>query len=196
MSKVGAIEFPRTDIVVNRPVALSNSTSILAGKIVLSGDYFGLLDHTVDTSGQLRGLVINNIMRVDKKAGGGLIIATGDAIKFTQVAGEDWYEVQKAGAGDTVHGYAMEAAGATSTDILIKGPLEPPFALFGEAAGDTIAAEILALLTGATAGQVLVADGANGVQLTSFAIPVADGGANEILKTDGAEAVTWQVDAT
>lgn len=128
MSDVGNVEFPRTDIVVNRPITLTNSTSISAGKIVASGPFFGLLQDSVTVSGQLRGLVINNIMRVDKKNGGGTdTIADGEEITFSQVAGQDWYEAVQAVALDPIHAYALEARIDGDTDVLIKGPLEPPF---------------------------------------------------------------------
>jgi hypothetical protein len=124
---VGNVENPNPCILPQRVITLSDSTSILAGNIVKSGPHFGMLQDSVTTSGQKRGLVMNQIMRILAKSGTGTEISDGAAITLTQVTDEDWYQAELAGEGDEIHGYAMEAKAAGGTDVKIKGPLPAPF---------------------------------------------------------------------
>lgn len=193
MSDVGSVEYPTENILPNRPMSLGNGDgTALAGEVVASGPFFGLLQDNA-SNGDVRGLVVHAVMRIRKTTAA---IADNDPLTFvanpTGTKNDVW--VRKAVAGEAIHAYALELAAQDTTDILVVGPLVPPYALVGEAGGDAFAAALLATVTGATAGQILVADGANDVELTDYAVPTADGALNEILKTDGAAAVTWQAD--
>lgn len=193
MSKVGSVEYPTENILPKRPLTLGNGDNkALAGEIVASGPFFGLLQDNANT-GDARGLVIHAVMRVKKTTPA--IADNAPLLCIVNPTGtKNDYWMRTAVAGEEINAYSLELAAEDTTDVLILGPLPPPYDLVGEAAGEAFAAILLALATGATQGQILVMNGSNSAELTSFAIPVVDGANTEILKTDGSEAVTWATD--
>jgi hypothetical protein len=124
---------------------------------------------------------------VRKKAGTAWVV--GDPITFEAVAGKDYLAADVATAGQAIHAYATVAADAGDVLGQIVGPFLPPYGVVGTMA------DILAALTGAPAGSIVVADGTGGISVTTYQIPLADGAAGQILATDGALTVSWTTEA-
>lgn len=126
MVDVGSVEYPTENILPNRVLVLGNGDfTALAGEVVANGPFFGLLQDNA-TTGDKRGLVVHAIMRVRKTSPE---IADNDPITFvanpTGTKNDVW--AVTAVNPNPIHGYALELAIATTTDVLIVGPLMPPY---------------------------------------------------------------------
>jgi hypothetical protein len=194
MSDRGSVEYPNPDVIPNRVILVPNGTGLAyAGDIVKSGVFYGLLQNNIlvtDTTAALRtrSLTVLQNVRVSKTSAS---IADGDPLIFvanpTGTANDYW--VRTAVAGEAIHAYALETK-TTEADILIHGPLRPPFDVVGGTGAGI--ADILTTLAGATDRMAVLADGAGGIKLTAYVMPTADGNAGQQLETDGSASVTWQ----
>ena len=177
------------DILADMIVTTSTDAGCTAGEVYTTAPFVFIVPVTTTKDGSDEQIVpgwTEGHFVVRKKAGGGLTWAKGDALTFSAVGGVDYLEARKAVADENIHAYAFKAALATDTEGQIIGPFLPPFAVYGTMA------DVLAAILTADEGQVLVADGAGGVSVTSYVIPLTDGAANQVFETDGAEALTWQ----
>lgn len=128
MSDVGSVEYPTENILPDRVLTLANGdNTALAGELVASGPFYGLLQDNAST-GNKRGLVVHAIMRVKKTAAA---ITDGDPLTLvanpTATKNDLW--VRTAIATEEIHAYALETKAGADPDILIVGPLVPPFAV-------------------------------------------------------------------
>lgn len=172
---------------------LTNDAGIIAGEVYPYGPFIVISGITVakDASSDATypGWVMGHFV-VRKKAGTAWV--KGDPIIFEAVAAHEYLAGDVATFGQSIHAYAFAAAASGAVEGRILGPFLPPFGVVGGAAD---IADFVALAEAAAEGQIVVTDGTGGFAITSFVIPVVDGGANEILKRTGANTVTWQADA-
>ena len=116
----------------------------------------------------------------------------GNPLTAIAVGSHDYLQFRVAVAGEPIHAYAFKAAASADTEGQIIGPFMPPFQIVGEGTADAIAAALAALVTGKAAGQILVCDGANGLNVTAWHTELTDGAATKQLTTDGALGATWE----
>ena len=124
----GNVEYPENDIIPNCPVTAPNGdNTAIAGEIIASGPFYGLLQFSV-SDGDITGLVVRQNMRVNKTAAA---ISKHDPITFIDnpTATKNDKFCRTAVATEEIHGYALEDAALNSTDVLIYGPVAPPFAV-------------------------------------------------------------------
>lgn len=190
--KVSQYEEILGDLVVNT----ATDAGCIAGEVYASGPFIVISPITTVKDGSDNNIIPGWVEGhyVVRKHGDTSLHAwvKGDPLIAIAVGSHDYLQFRVAVAGEPIHAYAFKDALTADTEGQIIGPFLPPFSLLP--IGDITA--LLAILAAATGNQIVVADGAGGIELTSFAIPVIDGTANQILKTDGSEVVSWAADAT
>ncbi|MFA5714218.1 MAG: hypothetical protein WC998_00575 [Candidatus Paceibacterota bacterium] len=121
----GWVFYPNAHVIPNRTLTLVNGLqTALAGEIVWSAPYFGLITENAAT-GNKRGLIINSIIKSGKTNGA---IVDGDYLTLVpnpDVTKND-YLWETAGAGDAIYGVALESAAIGTTYLLVHGPFGPP----------------------------------------------------------------------
>jgi len=90
----------------------TGSADIPAASVVVFGGKIGIAGTDIPV-GELGSLHMEGVYRIPKKAS--IALAAGDNVKYTDTDG-----IEKAGSGDAVVGYAVEASAASDTTALVK----------------------------------------------------------------------------
>ena len=127
-----------------------------------------------------------------KAASSSQALTKGDPITFEAVSGHDYLQARKTLPGEPIHAYCFQDALTTDTVVRILGPFAPPFQTYGTMA------DILAAISSAASGQVVVTDGTGGVSvlsvaasaaITDVATVVSGANAGQVLVADGSNGV-------
>jgi len=184
------------DVLGDLEVTCSNDAGVIAGEVYSSSPFVVICGYAVTKDGSNKCLFpgwVEGHYVVTKKTGTAWV--KGDPIHFEAVGAHDYLQADVAVAGETIHAYAFKAALSGDVEGQIIGPFMPPFQIVGEGTADAIAAALAALVDGADEGQILIADGSDGIALTDYHVPTADGTNGQVLKQDDANSLAWADDS-
>ena len=125
---------PEPNVIPNCAISAAGAGSLPAGSVTISAPWCGFTQYNCDDADET-GLVVGQICRVPKVAGGGTAITAGNQITFELVGGagvdQDAYTARKSagpapGPATDVHAYALEDAADGATDVLVR-MLIPPY---------------------------------------------------------------------
>jgi len=135
MATLGRQLYGSWNIIPSATVTIATDTEIAAGEVVAfpsvaSPILYAVVPHDVAATGATSSGHMMGHYNVRKKAGAAHTLHA--YLKFTVVAGHDYYEAQPATNGDEVHAICMTAAALAATEVHILGPFYPPFSFMGQ----------------------------------------------------------------